>query len=81
MMLQVVLRQNFPVYWWNPDDIFNMRYGYIAVYDVVSSHKEKFQAYSRKKALVSIQSKLPPVDIGEVDRPIWVPAKGSIYTS
>ena len=20
-MLQVVLRQNFPVYWWNPDDI------------------------------------------------------------
>ena len=51
MMLQVVLRQNFPVYWWNPDDIFNMRYGYRAVYDVASSLKEKFQAYSRKKAM------------------------------
>ena len=37
--------------WWNPDDIFYMRYGYRAEYDVASSLKEKFQAYSRKKAM------------------------------
>nr|POF23636.1 hypothetical protein CFP56_75064 [Quercus suber] len=35
----------------------------------------------KSNPLVSIQSKLPPVDIGEVNRPIWVPDKGSIYTS
>ena len=71
-MLQVVLRQKFPVYWWNPDDILYTRYGYRAEYDVASSPAEKFQLYGRKKAvwkplksnsLVSIQSKLPLVDI------------------
>ena len=67
--------------WWNPDDIFYMRYGYRAEYDVASSLAEKFQLYSRKKAMTgSHLSKLPLKDIREADRPIWVPAKGSIYT-
>ena len=51
MMLQVVLWQKFPVYWWNPDDILYTRYGYRAEYDVASSLAEKFQLYSRKKAM------------------------------
>ena len=51
MMLQVVLRQKFPVYWWNPDDILYTGYGYKAEYDVASSLAEKFQLYSRKKVM------------------------------
>ena len=50
-MLQVVLWQKFPVYWWNPDDILYTRYGYRAEYDVASSLAEKFQLYSKKKAM------------------------------
>ena len=51
MMLQVVLRQKFPVYWWNPNGILYTGYGYRAEYDVASSLAEKFQLYSRKKAM------------------------------
>ena len=51
MMLQVVLRQEFPVYWWNPYDILYIGYGYRAEYDVASTLVEKFQLYSRKKCL------------------------------
>ena len=50
-MLQVVLRQKFLVYWWNPDDILYTMYGYRAENDVASSLAEKFQLYSRKKAM------------------------------
>ena len=51
MMLQVVLRQKFLVQWWNPDDILYTMYGYRAENDVASSLAEKFQLYSRKKAM------------------------------
>ena len=50
-MFQVVLRQMFPVYWWNPDDILYTGYGYRVEYDVASSLAEKLQLYSRKRAM------------------------------
>ena len=71
--------------------ILSCGYGYGAVYDVASSLKEKVSSVLKEKSyvwkplrsnsLLSIQSKLPLTDIGDVDRPIWVPVKGGIYAS
>ena len=61
------------------------------MYDVASSLKAKVSSVLKEKSyiwkplrsnsLLSIQSKLPLTDIGDVDRPIWVPVKGGIYAS
>ena len=61
------------------------------MYDVASSPKAKVSSVLKEKSylwkplrsnfLLSIQSKLPLADIGDVDRPIWVPVKRGIYAS
>ena len=57
------------------------------MYDVASSLKAKVSSVLKEKSyvwmplrsnsLLSIQSKLPLIDIGDVDRPIWVPVRGA----
>ena len=72
MMLQVVLWQKFPVYWWNPDDILYTRYGYRAEYDVASSLAEKFQLYSRKKAMSGSRLSLIPWFLYKANFLSWI---------
>ena len=72
MMLQVVLRQKFLVYWWNPDDILYTMYGYIAENDVASSLAEKFQLYSRKKAMYESHLSLILWFLYKANFPSWI---------
>ena len=72
MMLQVVLRQKFPVYWWNPDDILYTGYGYRAEYDLASSLAENFQLYSRKKAMSKSHLSLILLFLYKVNLLSWI---------
>lgn len=80
--------------WWHPDDVLYEQYGYKVVYDARSKMEAKLSSVIKRKwwewqpakseDLVSIQSKLPMVKIGESDKPIWVISKRkekSCYTS
>jgi len=66
---------------WHPDGCLLEKYGHRAVYDAGSSLDAKlstvirngdwFWPYARSDKLVELQIKLPEVDIGEVDLPVW----------
>jgi hypothetical protein len=68
--------------WWHPDDVLCEQYGYKVVYDAQSKMEAKLSSVIKGKKwewqpaksedLVSIQSKLPMVKIGESGKPIWV---------
>jgi hypothetical protein len=66
--------------WWQPDGILYEQYGYRVVYDARSKWDAKLSSVmegkewewqpARSEELVSIQSKLPMVKIGEIYKAI-----------
>jgi hypothetical protein len=71
--------------WWYPDGILYEQYVYRIIYDARSKLEAKLASVmkgkewdwqqARSESLVSIQSKLLLVKIGENDEPIWVISK------
>jgi hypothetical protein len=76
---------------WHPLGVLFDRFGYRAIYDSHSRLKAKLDSVlkeglwcwrpARFEELVIIQSRLPKIPIGAMDKPVWTISKIGAYTS